>query len=206
MGGMAAQIPIRDDPKANAEAMQRVREDKLREVSAGHDGTWVAHPGLVLVAQQVFDEHMPGKNQIQPPAEAVSPIKAENLLELPEGKITEFGLRRNIEVALRYIESWLRGNGCVPIYNLMEDAATAEICRAQLWQWIRYGAKLDDGRVVNTTLFESALDEILQSVREAMGNDAFQASRFLRAAEIVRKLSEEEFSEFLTTAASRDLA
>ena len=165
MGGMAAQIPIRDDPKANEEAMQRVREDKLREVHAGHDGTWVAHPGLVPVAQQVFDEHMPGKNQIRPPAEESSRITAENLIELPKGQITEFGLRRNIEVALRYIESWLRGNGCVPIYNLMEDAATAEICRAQLWQWIRYGAALDDGRVVSSTLFETMIREILESIR-----------------------------------------
>jgi malate synthase len=205
MGGMAAQIPIRDDPKANEEAMQRVREDKLREVHAGHDGTWVAHPGLVPVAQQVFDEHMLGKNQILPPAEGSSRITAENLIELPEGRITEFGLRRNIEVALRYIESWLRGNGCVPIYNLMEDAATAEICRAQLWQWIRYGAKLDDGRVVTSTLFEIVIREILESIRNAVGRDAFESSQFIRSAEIVRELSEGEFREFLTTTASRDL-
>jgi malate synthase len=145
MGGMAAQIPIRDDPKANEEAMQRVREDKLREVRAGHDGTWVAHPGLVPVAGAVFDEHMAEKNQIHMPREPRSRITEANLLEIPKGRITEAGLRRNIDVALRYIESWLRGNGCVPIYNLMEDAATAEICRAQLWQWIRYEARLEDG-------------------------------------------------------------
>jgi malate synthase len=205
MGGMAAQIPIRDDPKANEEAMQRVHEDKLREVRAGHDGTWVAHPGLVRVAQQVFDEYMPGKNQIRPPAEALSRITAENLLEIPKGRITEFGFQRNIEVALRYIESWLRGNGCVPIYNLMEDAATAEICRAQLWQWIRYGARLDDGRAATSALFERLLAETLESIRNTVGIDAFESSRFRRAAEIVSQLSEGEFCEFLTTRASEDL-
>jgi malate synthase len=205
MGGMAAQIPIRDDVKANEEAMQRVREDKLREVRAGHDGTWVAHPGLVSIAQQVFDEHMPGKNQIRPPAEATSRTTAENLLEIPKGRITEFGLRRNIDVALRYIESWLRGNGCVPIYNLMEDAATAEICRTQLWQWIRYGAKLDDGRAVSSALFEGLLCEILESIRHEIGSDAFGASKFGRASELVRQLSEGEYFEFLTTKASQDL-
>ena len=157
------------------------------------------------VAQQVFDEHMPGTNQILPPAEANSRITAENLLEIPKGRITEFGLRRNIEVALRYIESWLRGNGCVPIYNLMEDAATAEICRAQLWQWIRYGAKLDDGRAVSSTLFEGMLGEILESIRNEIGGEAIGASRFWRAAEIVGQLSEGEFCEFLTTTASQDL-
>jgi len=134
MGGMAAQIPIRNDAKANEEAMERVRQDKLREERAGHDGTWVAHPGLVSLAREVFDQHMHGKNQIQPPAKDKSSITEKNLLELPHGRITEAGLQRNIDVALQYIESWLRGNGCVPIYNLMEDAATAEISRAQLWQ------------------------------------------------------------------------
>jgi malate synthase len=177
----------------------------LREVRAGHDGTWVAHPGLVPVAQQVFDEHMPGKNQIRPPAEALSRITAENLLDIPKGRITEFGFQRNIDVALRYIESWLRGNGCVPIYNLMEDAATAEICRAQLWQWIRYGARLDDGRAVSSALFERLLAETLQSIRNTVGIDAFESSRFRRAAEIVSELSEGEFCEFLTTRASEDL-
>jgi malate synthase len=206
MGGMAAQIPIRDDPRANEEAMQRVREDKLREVRAGHDGTWVAHPGLVPVAQQVFDEHMPGKNQISPPPEAISRITAENLLEIPTGRITEFGFERNIEVALRYIESWLRGNGCVPIYNLMEDAATAEICRAQLWQWIRYGAKLDDGRALTSARFQRVLAKTLESIRNSGGIDAFEASRFMRAAEIVSQLSDGEFCEFLTTRASEDLS
>ena len=203
MGGMAAQIPIRDNSKANEEAMQRVREDKLREVRAGHDGTWVAHPGLVPVARAVFDEYMPGKNQIHPPAEFEPRIAAKQLLEIPKGQITESGLRRNIDVALRYIESWLRGNGCVPIYNLMEDAATAEICRAQLWQWIHYSAKIDDGRVITSSLFESQLNDILGAMKGSM--EAFRASKFQRAAEIIGQLSKGEFREFLTTAAYDDL-
>ena len=201
MGGMAAQIPIRNDNKANEEALQRVREDKLREVRAGHDGTWVAHPGLVPVAAEVFNQHMPGKNQIQRPAEANSPITAGNLLEVPKGSITEAGLRRNIEVALMYIESWLRGNGCVPIYNLMEDAATAEICRAQLWQWIRYGAHLEDGRLITSELHDRILAETLEQTRARVGADDYARSRFPRAAELLVGFTRGEFQEFLTTSA-----
>ena len=206
MGGMAAQIPIRDDPKANEEAMQKVRQDKLREVRAGHDGTWVAHPGLVPVARAVFDQYMPGKNQIGMPSDPQSRITEANLLEIPRGHITETGLRRNIYVALRYIESWLGGNGCVPIYNLMEDAATAEICRAQLWQWIRYRARLEDGRVITTELHEEELADILDELRDSMGPDAYSSSRFDRAAELITELSAQEFREFLTTTAYADLA
>ncbi|HWG19871.1 MAG TPA: malate synthase A [Terracidiphilus sp.] len=206
MGGMAAQIPIRNDAAANEEAMQRVREDKLREVRAGHDGTWVAHPGLVPVARAIFDEYMPEKNQIRMRAEARSRIVAENLLELPKGKITEAGLRRNIDVALQYLESWLRGNGCVPIYNLMEDAATAEISRTQIWQWIRYGAKLEDGRTITAELHNRILDEILTQTRRSMGEETFAAAKFQRAAELLRQLSTGEFREFLTTTAYQDLA
>ncbi len=206
MGGMAAQIPIRSDPQANEEAMQRVREDKLREVRAGHDGTWVAHPGLVPVARAIFDAYMPEKNQIHPPAEVRSRITAENLLEIPKGSITEAGLRRNIDVALQYLESWLRGNGCVPIYNLMEDAATAEISRTQIWQWIRYGARLDDGRMVSTELHDRILQEILDRTRNMLGEQAFSASKFERAAELLRQLSNREFREFLTVAAYEDIA
>jgi malate synthase len=206
MGGMAAQIPIRDDPQANEEAMQRVREDKLREVRAGHDGTWVAHPGLVPVARDVFDEHMAEKNQIRMPGESRSQITEANLLEIPKGRITEPGLRRNIDVALRYIESWLRGNGCVPIYNLMEDAATAEICRAQLWQWIRYEARLEDGRAITAELHEQVLDEVVGDLRECMGDQAYSVSKFDRASELLKELSTGEFQEFLTTMAYRDLA
>jgi malate synthase len=206
MGGMAAQIPIRNDDQANEEAMQRVREDKLREVRAGHDGTWVAHPGLVPVARQIFDEHMPTANQIRIPTESFSRITANNLLEIPTGRITEPGLRRNVDVALQYIESWLRGNGCVPIYNLMEDAATAEICRAQLWQWIRYGARLDDGRVITAELHDQILAEILEQTCTRMGDEAYLTSRFGRAAELLVELTRSEFQEFLTTAAYSDFA
>jgi malate synthase len=206
MGGMAAQIPIRDDPRANDEAMQRVREDKLREVRAGHDGSWVAHPGLVPVARGIFDEYMPEPNQIHTPAESRSPITAANLLEIPKGRITEAGLRRNIDVALRYIESWLRGNGCVPIYNLMEDAATAEICRTQTWQWIRYRARLEDGREITQDMHDQVLAEILSDLCESMGPQAYSASKFDRAAELIKELSVGDFREFLTTTAYGDLA
>jgi malate synthase len=205
MGGMAAQIPIRNDAQANEEAMQRVREDKLREVRAGHDGTWVAHPGLVPVAKAIFDEYMPEKNQIRPPAEPRSRITAENLVEMPKGRITEAGLRRNIDVALQYVESWLRGNGCVPIYNLMEDAATAEISRTQIWQWIRYGAKLDDGRTITAEMHDEILDGILEETWKSMGPESYAASKFLRAGELLRQLSGGEFREFLTTTAYEDL-
>jgi malate synthase len=206
MGGMAAQIPIRNDQQANEEAMQRVREDKLREVRAGHDGTWVAHPGLVPVARAVFDEYMPEKNQIRPPAEPRSRITAANLLEIPKGSFTEAGLRRNIDVALQYLESWLRGNGCVPIYNLMEDAATAEISRTQIWQWIRYGAHLDDGRLITAEMHDQMLEEILDQTQSSIGELAYSRSKFQRAAELLRQLSKGEFREFLTTTAYQDLA
>jgi malate synthase len=203
MGGMAAQIPIRNNPKANEEAMERVRQDKLREVKAGHDGTWVAHPGLVQVAKTVFDEFMPQPNQIAPPVNAKSPITEANLLELPKGSVTEAGLRRNIDVGLQYLEAWLRGNGCVPIYDLMEDAATAEISRSQLWQWIHYGAKMDDGRSVTPELFDQILPEIVGRLRAA--DTTPQDHKFDRAAELFTTMSKGDFEEFLTSVAYRDL-
>jgi malate synthase len=178
----------------------------LREVRAGHDGTWVAHPGLIPVAQAVFDEHMKGPNQIHPPAEHVSNITAMDLVEVPKGRLTEAGFVRNIDVALQYIESWLRGNGCVPIYNLMEDAATAEISRAQLWQWIRYGASLDDGRRIDHEMMTSALANILERERQSRGTKDFNASRFQRAAELLTQLSSGEFQDFLTTSAYSEFA
>ncbi len=201
MGGMAAQIPIRNDPAANEEAMERVRQDKLREVRAGHDGTWVAHPGLVPVAREVFDRHMPGRNQIHKPKDERSRITAADMLQIPEGTITEAGLRRNIDVALQYIESWLRGNGCVPIYNLMEDAATAEISRAQIWQWIHHNARLDDDRTVTFELFESQLKDVLSDTQSRMGNKNWAAAKFGPASEILKELSRGEFQDFLTTSA-----
>jgi malate synthase len=158
MGGMAAQVPIKNDPEANDKAIEKVRQDKLREVRAGHDGTWVAHPGLVPVAKQIFDEHMKGANQLAVKRDEVS-VTAQDLLAVPDGTITEQGLRWNIDVGLRYLDAWLRGLGCVPIYNLMEDAATAEICRAQVWQWIRHSAKLDDGRPVTAEFVKQIIGE-----------------------------------------------
>jgi malate synthase len=138
MGGMAAQIPVKNDPDANAAALVQVKNDKLREVWAGHDGTWVAHPGLVPLARFVFDTYMPFPNQVN--RMLGSETTAGKLLEPPPGEITPGGLATNIDVGLQYLSAWLGGNGCVPIYNLMEDAATAEICRAQIWQWLRHGA------------------------------------------------------------------
>lgn len=206
MGGMAAQIPIKNDERANEEALERVREDKLREVRAGHDGTWVAHPGLVPVALEIFNEHMPQKNQIKPPPEPESKITAQNMLEVPKGRITEAGLKRNIEVALIYLESWLRGNGCVPIFNLMEDAATAEIARTQLWQWIRYGAQTDSGRTITFELEKQILDQVLEQARERIGPQAFAESKFPQAAKLFLDLTEGEFQDFLTTAAYSEFA
>ena len=179
MGGMAAQIPIKNDPEAGREALERVRADKLREVRDGHDGTWVAHPGLVPVAKAVFDAHMPMPNQLHRKREDVT-VTEDDLLRPPQGTRTEAGLRRSIGVGLRYLESWLRGTGCVPIDNLMEDAATAEICRAQIWQWVRHGAALDDGRTVTRALVRSMLDD--EMTRLGARPDLRAASSRLREA------------------------
>jgi malate synthase len=203
MGGMAAQIPIRNNPAANENAMERVRQDKLREVRAGHDGTWVAHPGLVSVAKTIFDEYMPAANQIKPPESPRSKITAANLLELPKGAITEAGLRRNIDVGLQYLESWLRGNGCVPIYDLMEDAATAEISRSQIWQWLRYKAKMDDGRANTPEMFDSILRDVVGRLKAAETTP--KDHKFDRAAELFANMSKGEFQEFLTSVAYEDL-
>jgi malate synthase len=164
MGGMAAQIPIKGDAAANDAATAKVAADKLREVKAGHDGTWVAHPGHVETARRVFDEHMPGANQIDRKREEVRATR-EDLLRRHEGPITEKGLRQNINVGILYLEAWLGGSGAVPLYNLMEDAATAEISRTQIWQWIHRGAKLDDGRAIDAELYTRLRDEELRSIR-----------------------------------------
>src|SRR6185295_1199793 len=158
MGGMAAFIPIKDDPARSAAALEKVEADKLREVSDGHDGTWVAHPGLVPLTRQVFDTHMPTPNQLHVLREDVS-VTADDLLRVPHGTRTEAGLRHSIRVGVQYLEAWLRGLGCVPLYDLMEDAATAEISRTQIWQWIHHGARLDDGRIVTVPLVRGLLDE-----------------------------------------------
>jgi malate synthase len=168
MGGMAAQIPIKNDPEANERALGKVRADKLREVRAGHDGTWVAHPGLVSVAKEIFDEGMKTPNQISVSRSEVN-VKGSDLLAVPEGTITKGGVETNIDVGIQYLESWLLGNGCVPIYNLMEDAATAEISRTQLWQWVRHGAKMDDGKVVDAELVSKTIPQQLDKIRGLLG-------------------------------------
>ena len=206
MGGMAAQIPIKNDPVANENALNKVREDKLREVKAGHDGTWVAHPGLVLIAKEIFDEHMKGPNQLDVKREDVH-VTAKDLLAIPKGTITAQGLRWNIDVGLQYLASWLDGNGCVPIYNLMEDAATAEISRAQDWQWVRHGAKLETGETVTAQMVRDVTAGVLDQMKSKMGEAKFNASKFPAAGKIlVELMTAPEFHEFLTLDAYAVLA
>jgi malate synthase len=206
VGGMAAQIPIKSDPEANALALQKVREDKLREASDGHDGTWVAHPGLVPIALEVFNDRMPGPNQLDRLREDVH-VTAADLLTVPEGPITEAGLRININVGLRYLESWLRGSGCVPIFNLMEDAATCEISRTQIWQWIRHPkGVLDDGRKVTVELFRSVMDEELAKIRADIGPEAYDRGKFPLARRIFDQVTTSPtLVEFLTLPAYEQL-
>jgi malate synthase len=200
MGGMAAQIPIKDDPAANAAALEKVRADKLREASDGCDGTWVAHPGLVSVAKGVFDEYMPGANQIHRQRDDVN-VTARDLLEFqPEKPITEAGLRNNISVGIQYLGAWLAGNGCVPVYHLMEDAATAEIARSQIWQWIRSPkGVLDDGRKITAPLFRQLLAGELPRVRKLVGEAAWRAGRYEDAARLFKDITtRDQYVEFLT--------
>lgn len=198
MGGMAAQIPIKSDPKANAAALEKVHRDKLREVQNGHDGTWVAHPGLVPLAKDIFDAHMPQANQIDRKREDVH-VEASDLLALPRGTRTEAGLRQNISVGIQYLEAWLRGIGCVPLYHLMEDAATAEISRTQLWQWVKHEATLENDVPVTPTLLKQTIDEELKKIRAEVGDTAFSGGRFPQARALFEQLClAETFEEFLT--------
>ncbi len=199
IGGMSAYIPIRDDAAANDRAFSAVREDKEREARDGHDGTWVAHPGLVPVALEMFDRLMPGPNQIDRKL-ADTHITAADLLVVPAGAITEAGLRTNISVGTQYIEAWLRGSGAVPINNLMEDAATAEISRAQVWQWIRSPCGvLDDGRRVTTELFQRMLDDELQAIKTRVGAERYAQGRYDEASGLFARLTtSDNFVEFLT--------
>ncbi len=193
MGGMAAQIPIKNDPAANEKALEKVRQDKLREVNAGHDGTWVAHPGLVPIAKEVFDQHMKEAESDRPSARrraghsqaTCSPsLKARSPKKVCAGTSTS---------DLQYLESWLRGSGCVPIYNLMEDAATAEICRSQVWQWVKHGASLSDGRPVTQEMVRQAIAE---------QKNKLKGGRMAEAAEIFeRMMTSPDFAEFLTLVA-----
>src|SRR5215472_7381655 len=198
MGGMAAQIPIRDDPQANARAMERVRADKLREARAGHDGTWIAHPGLATIAREAFDEIMRGPNQLNVLREEVR-VTARDLLTVPDGKITEDGLRGCIRVGVQYLESWLRGNGCVPLYHLMEDAATAEICRSQLWQWLHHGARTSDGRPITVERFDRLMSDELDRIHREVGSARLTHGVFPSAARLFEQMTKSEtFDEFLT--------
>jgi malate synthase len=198
MGGMAAQIPIKSDTEANDAATAKVRSDKEREASDGHDGTWVAHPGQVPVAMEVFDRLMPEANQVGRTLDNLV-VTEGDLLQLPNGKITEAGLRSNISVGIQYIESWLRGQGCVPLYNLMEDAATAEISRAQVWQWLKHGAQLDDGRVIDRALFDQFLTDETDGIEKELGDARFTGGRFDDAIRLFTDLSTaDDFEEFLT--------
>ena len=205
MGGMAAQIPIKGDPEANEHALEKVRLDKLREVTAGHDGTWVAHPGLVPIAKAVFDEHMKTPNQIDRKRDDVQ-VTQEDLIRVHQGFVTEAGVRLNADVGIRYLEAWLMGNGCVPIHNLMEDAATAEICRAQLWQWIRHGAMLKDGRIVTPELAIALMRDEYSKIVAGMTPDQIASRRFAEAADIFEgMMTEAAFSDFLTLEAYRHI-
>jgi malate synthase len=203
MGGMAAQIPVKNDEAANEAAFAKVRADKEREVRDGYDGTWVAHPDLVPVAKEVFDRMMPEKNQIGRVRQHVRVLR-DDLLKIHHGSKTEDGFRLNIRVGVQYIEAWLRGRGAVPIYNLMEDAATAEISRAQIWQWIRYEAQLEGGIVVTPKFFERALEEEMERVRGEIGADNYAKGRFPEAIDLFREISlAPEFVDFLTIPAYR---
>jgi malate synthase len=199
MGGMSALIPIKSDAEANEKAIAGVRADKEREATDGHDGTWVAHPGLVPVAMEVFDRIMPAPNQIAkqlPEYEAT----AADLLEVPEGPVTESGLKQNVAVGLGYVEAWLRGIGCVPLFNLMEDAATAEISRAQLWQWVHHHAVLEDGRAVTKELCAETIAAELARVKGTV--DAARYASYEQAAVLMHELIESaKFPEFLTVPA-----
>lgn len=206
MGGMAAQIPIRDDPQANEAAVAKVRADKEREAGDGHDGTWVAHPGLVPVALEVFDRHLKGPNQLDRLREDVH-VTAADLLAVPEGSITEEGLNLNVSVGLQYLAAWLGGLGCVPINHLMEDAATAEISRAQLWQWVHHPtALLVDGRRIIMPLVREALTRELERLRAQHGKAAFGSGHYEVAARLLDRLTAEpRFTPFLTLLAYHEI-
>lgn len=201
MGGMAAFIPIKNDPSANDAAIAKVRADKEREVRNGHDGTWVAHPGLVGVAMEVFDAHMPTSNQIDVKRENDT-FRTDQLLEAPKGQVTEEGVRKNINVAILYIESWLRGNGAAAIYNLMEDAATAEISRTQIWQWINASTQLNDGRTVTLSLVRDWIPQELTKIKAYVGEETYVKGQFSLATKLFDKLiASKELEEFLTLGA-----
>ena len=198
MGGMAAQIPIKNDPDSNQKAMDMVKNDKEREANAGHDGTWIAHPGLAPIALDAFDKVMPNENQISKKVDNPN-VTQEDLLKVPPGMITEKGVRDNIKVGLQYVEAWLSGNGCVPLYNLMEDAATAEISRAQLWQWLKHESKLDDGTMITTEYLDRVFQEEMNKIEQEVGKERFLKGKFDLALKLFKEMIfKADFDEFLT--------
>ncbi|WP_178985830.1 malate synthase A [Winogradskyella helgolandensis] len=198
IGGMAAQIPIKNDEKANAAALEKVRKDKEREVKNGHDGTWVAHPALVDVAIKEFNKHMPTPNQLHVTRDDVH-ITEQDLVELPKGTVTEAGIRKNINVGILYTEAWLRGYGAVALYNLMEDAATAEISRTQVWQWLKNEVIIEDGRQFNMEMYNDIFNEEIEKILKEVGEDTIDSTKFELAINLFDKLViSEEFEEFLT--------
>jgi len=197
MGGMSAFIPVKGDDAANDAAVAKVQADKTREASIGHDGAWVAHPALVPVAIEAFDKVMPGANQLDKKPE----VKEDReILTTPcEGTITQTGLSGNADVAIRYIASWLQGRGAAPIHNLMEDAATAEISRAQLWQWRTHGARTEDGALIDAERVQSVIEAAAAAIQAEVGENAWSGGRFAEAAQILTDLAlSDAFEEFLT--------
>jgi malate synthase len=207
MGGMAPQIPIKGNADANDAAMEKVKADKLREVSWGHDGTWVAHPALIPFAMEVYDEHMPTPNQLHVKRDEVE-IKAADLLTVPKGTITEAGLRNNVNVCIQYMANWMAGNGCVPLFNLMEDAATAEISRTQSWQWVHHVAGvLEDGRNIDAAFIKQVISEELQAIKTQIGEENFNAGNYVKAAKMLEEQTiSNSYTEFLTLPAYEILA
>ncbi len=205
IGGMSAFIPIKNDGVANSRAVDKVKQDKQRDVRAGHDGTWVAHPGLVPIAKDVFDKEMTGPNQIHRLKESAI-LSSKELLAVPTGQITEMGIRTNISVGIQYLEAWLRGKGSVPLYNLMEDAATAEICRAQLWQWMKHKARTSDGTRVTEFMVRNLMRQELDKLVDRLEEEQFNAGQYRLASELFgRMIIADEFPEFLTVVAYEHL-
>lgn len=205
IGGMAAQIPIKNDEEANELAFKKVYADKIREVKNGHDGTWVAHPGLVKLATDVFDTHMPGAHQIDKRRDEIVITEAD-LVKIPEGSITEEGIRKNINVGILYIENWLRGNGAVALYHLMEDAATAEISRTQVWQWLHTQASLDNGKKLDETYYDKIFEDEIKKLKQQVGEANFDQGKYKTAIALFGKLVKaDDFEEFLTIPAYKYL-
>ncbi|MBP6678024.1 MAG: malate synthase A, partial [Paracoccus sp.] len=205
MGGMSAAIPVKDDAQANEEAFAKVRADKKREVGMGFDGCWVAHPDLVPVAQEIFDAEMPGPNQIRKPRQEWRILPAM-LLKPHQGQITEAGVQTNISVAIEYLANWLSGRGAVPIHNMMEDAATAEISRAQLWQWLRHGATVTLGNGEERLFTTDWLGELIQAeivaILTRLGPNGFHRGHYASAARIVQEaVTAQTLPDFITTPA-----